>query len=157
MLLSDLGLASPWAAYAAAACFLSPRRPRGEPRGFEPLPPLPEEVEIVAFRIYQEIVTNVLRHAAAETVAMKLGVRDGHLVLAVEDDGRGIPEGRPPGAGIVGMRERADLVSGSLTVDSEEGMGTRVLLEVPLGEPRPRVTGSPAASLSAAAVAREGA
>jgi glucose-6-phosphate-specific signal transduction histidine kinase len=63
-------------------------------------------------------------------------VRDGRLVLAVEDDGRGFDPTASPGAGTVGMRERADLVGGTLEVDSEPGEGTRVSLVVPLGEER---------------------
>jgi len=100
---------------------------------------LPAEVEIPVFRIYQEIVTNILRHSQAEDVSIELYTRDSRLVLAVEDDGIGFsPEVRPPGAGITGMRERADLIGASLKIDSEPGLGTQVLLEVSLDrEPEP--------------------
>jgi len=133
--LDDLGLASALEWYATH---------RLEPAGLEvslevdELPALPGEVETTTFRIYQEIVTNILKHAQAERVAIELDVRqdqDGvaRLVLAVEDDGVGFT-GEPGGGGmgLVGMRERAALVGGTLRVDSEPGMGTRVVLEVPL-------------------------
>ena len=94
---------------------------------------LPPDVEIAVFRIYQEIVTNVLRHARAESVAVELYRAGGRLVLAVEDDGTGFdPSERGEGVGLVGMRERAELVGGTLTVDSEPGLGTHVRLEIPL-------------------------
>jgi signal transduction histidine kinase/HAMP domain-containing protein len=90
------------------------------------------EVEITVFRIYQELVTNILRHAEAEHVSVELYARDGTLVLEVEDDGKGFDPGRQSsGAGITGMRERAALVNGSIRFDSEEGMGTHAALEIP--------------------------
>lgn len=101
---------------------------------------VPPTVEITAFRIYQEIVTNILRHAGADTVSVELYVdarAEGPvLVLAVEDDGAGfdpaaVAEG---GAGIVGMRERAELVGGRLSLDSDPGLGTHVQLDIPLAD-----------------------
>lgn len=90
-------------------------------------------IETVIFRIYQELVTNVLRHAQAEHVSIELYERDGKLVLAVEDDGRGFdPEAKFEGAGVTGMRERAALVSGTIQFDSEAGMGTHVVVEIPV-------------------------
>jgi signal transduction histidine kinase len=132
--LDDLGLASALEWYATHGL---------ESAGLEvslevdELPDLPEEVEITVFRIYQEIVTNILKHARAERVAIELYVREDaggrRLVLAVEDDGVGFAaETRGGGVGLVGMRERAELVGGTLRVDSEPGMGTQVVLEVPL-------------------------
>jgi two-component system sensor histidine kinase DegS len=87
----------------------------------------------VIFRIYQELVTNILRHADAEYVSIELYRRDEMLVLAVEDDGQGFdPEAKSEGAGITGMRERAALVNGTITFDSEAGQGTHVIVEIPL-------------------------
>ena len=95
---------------------------------------VPPAVEITVFRIYQEIVTNILRHARAETVSVELYTDGASLVLGVEDDGAGFdPAQRAAGAGIVGMRERAELVGGSLELDSEPGLGTHVRLAIPLG------------------------
>ena len=91
------------------------------------------EIEITTFRIYQEMVTNILRHAEAEHVSIELYARDGHLVLAVEDDGKGFDAATTIGAGITGMRERAALVGGTLSLDGEPGLGTQAVLEIPLG------------------------
>jgi len=98
----------------------------------EGLPSRPA-IEITTFRIYQELVTNILRHAEAEHVSIELYERDGTLVLAVEDDGKGFdPGAKVAGAGLTGMRERAALVNGSIRFDSEAGMGTHVVLEIPV-------------------------
>lgn len=98
----------------------------------EGLPSRPE-IEITTFRIYQELVTNILRHARAEHVSIELYERDRRLVLAVEDDGIGFdPNDKSGGVGITGMRERVALVNGSLRIDSEPGMGTHVVVEIPL-------------------------
>ena len=91
------------------------------------------EIETVVFRIYQELVTNILRHAKADHVSIELYRRDGALILAVEDDGEGFdPEAKSEGAGIIGMGERAALVNGSISFDSEDGLGTHARLEIPL-------------------------
>lgn len=92
----------------------------------------PKEVEAACFRILQEAVTNVLRHAEARTLRVRLGGDDAELDLAVEDDGKGFDPGRlrqaGPGfhLGILGMRERAELVGGTVHVDSAPGRGTFV-------------------------------
>ena len=98
----------------------------------EGLPARPE-IEIATFRIYQELVTNILRHAQAEHVSIELYERDGRLVLAVEDDGVGFdPDAKSAGVGLTGMRERAALLNGSIRFDSEPGMGTHVVVEIPI-------------------------
>jgi signal transduction histidine kinase len=113
---------------------------------------LPPEVEITTFRIYQEIVTNILRHSKAEHVSAELYRRDGWLALSVEDDGVGFEPGSDSaGAGLSGMRERAALVGGRLTIESEPGMGTHVLLEVPL--PAAEAGGEPGRAVLAGAEA----
>jgi signal transduction histidine kinase len=95
--------------------------------------PLRPEIETTMFRIYQELATNILRHAHAEHVSLELYERDGRLVLAVEDDGVGFdPTEKSAGAGITGMRERAALVNGTLRIDSERDLGTHVVLEIPV-------------------------
>ncbi len=129
-LLDDLGLAAAMKAYAED--HLARQGIAVSLEIEEELDPGPE-VEITVFRIYQELVTNILRHAEAEHVSVELYVRDGTLVLEVEDDGKGFDPGRQSsGAGITGMRERAALVNGSIRFDSEEGMGTHAALEIPL-------------------------
>ena len=94
---------------------------------------LPNEIEIATFRIYQEIVTNILRHADADSVSIELYLDGGGMVLTVEDDGRGFdPVAQTEGSGLVGMRERAHLVDGDLQVESGPGTGTTVRLRVPV-------------------------
>ena len=97
-------------------------------------PPVPETVATAAYRITQEALTNVIRHADAGRVEVRLGRHNGHLLLTVEDDGRGFsPDGSgdTDGLGLAGMRERAVLVGGILEIDSRPGAGTRIRFRVP--------------------------
>jgi two-component system sensor histidine kinase UhpB len=100
------------------------------------LPPIGGEVELVVYRVAQESLTNALRHAGAQTVDVALRADADTLELVVSDDGRGLPEPLPAGGtGIDGMRERALLVGGRLTIGAAEGGGTEVRLEVPRNAP----------------------
>jgi two-component system sensor histidine kinase UhpB len=94
---------------------------------------LSPEVELVAYRVAQESLTNVMRHSDASRVLVALTEVDGGLRLVVRDDGRGLPPG-VDGDGIAGMRERALHVGGRLTLASPPGGGTEVRLDVPLPE-----------------------
>jgi two-component system sensor histidine kinase UhpB len=90
----------------------------------------------VVYRVAQEALTNVVRHADAEYATVSLKADDGAVVLRIRDDGRGLPAELPKGtAGLAGMRERALLVGGRLTVSSDPERGSEVKLEVPGGEP----------------------
>jgi two-component system sensor histidine kinase UhpB len=93
---------------------------------------LDPDVELVVYRIAQESLTNVRRHAEASEVLVALGTVDGGLRLVVRDDGRGLPADVDTGEGITGMRERALLIGGRLTVTAPRGGGTEVRLDVPL-------------------------
>jgi signal transduction histidine kinase len=129
-LLDDLGLPTAMKAYAQDHLIA-----QGMNVSLEIADDLPSrpEIETVIFRIYQELVTNILRHADAEHVSIELDQRDGMIVLAVEDDGRGFdPDAKSEGAGITGMRERAALVNGTIRFDSEAGLGTHVIVEIPI-------------------------
>lgn len=129
-LLDDLGLAAAMKSYADDHL-----RRQGLHVSLEIEEGLPSrpEIETVIFRIYQELVTNILRHAHADDVSIELYQGEGKLILAVEDDGQGFdPEAKSEGAGVTGMRERAALVNGTIRFDSEAGMGTHVVLEIPL-------------------------
>lgn len=96
------------------------------------LPALAEDVEVVVYRVAQEALTNIARHAEASHVALGLSHADGLVTLTVVDDGRGIPSRVGSEArGITGMRERALLVHGRLSVGRSGPRGTRVRLEVP--------------------------
>jgi len=129
-LLDDLGLPAAMKSYAEDHLVREGLRVNLEIE--EGLPSRPE-IETVVFRIYQELVTNVLRHAKAEQASIELYERDGKVVLAVEDDGEGFdPEAKTGGAGLTGMRERAALVNGTIRFDSEPGAGTQITVEIPL-------------------------
>lgn len=94
---------------------------------------LPAPVATAAYRIIQESLTNVLRHARASRVSVRLRVASTHLELAIEDDGR--PQGDlTPGNGMAGMQERARLLGGRLTVMPTASSGVEVRATLPLGE-----------------------
>ncbi|AWB92891.1 HAMP domain-containing sensor histidine kinase [Aeromicrobium chenweiae] len=132
--LDDLGLLS---ALAAACTDFSTHSGVHVRRGFAPgLPPLSAEKELVVYRVAQEALTNVARHALASTVTVSLSTQGDAVVLLVADDGVGI-HGRAESTGIRGMRERARLVEGSLVVRTRIGGGTEVRLVVPTGTVTP--------------------
>ncbi|MGW3499068.1 HAMP domain-containing sensor histidine kinase [Streptomyces sp. NPDC001020] len=95
------------------------------------LPALAEEAELVLYRVAQESLTNVARHADADRVEVSLSHADGTVVLAVSDDGRGTAASCE-GAGIRGMRERALLIGATLDVAPAPRTGTRIRLTVPV-------------------------
>ncbi len=94
----------------------------------------PVEVETAIYRIVQESLTNVVKHAQASSVSVVLTRGDGRIKAVIEDDGTGFePEtAGGEGIGLVGMRERIELLDGSLTVESSERSGTTVAVEVPV-------------------------
>jgi len=93
--------------------------------------PLPPQVETAAYRIAQEALTNVLRHARASRARVALATADGALRLEVADDGRGVATGKAPGIGLASMRHRAETLGGTLDIRSGAG-GTTVLATLPL-------------------------
>jgi two-component system sensor histidine kinase UhpB len=127
--LDDLGLAS-----ALTALTNEVRRSGLEvERSIDPrVPALSDEEELVIYRVAQEALTNALRHASAGAARVTLAERDGHVELAIRDDGQGFDVAtQPEGAGLRGMRERAVLIGARLDVESVRGEGTtvRVLIE----------------------------
>jgi signal transduction histidine kinase len=97
----------------------------------EQLPPLPAAVEVAAYRICAEALTNVVRHAAARTCRVTLAV-GAQLVLEICDDGCGLAQGTPAGVGLLSMRERAAELGGTCEVAGASGEGTTVRLLLPL-------------------------
>ncbi len=97
--------------------------------------PLSQSLEGTIYRIVQEALTNVARHAGASAVEVSLRAEGSAFVLSIEDDGRGFAPGSAEasrGNGIAGMRERAELSGGSLAITSRPGGGTRLAVELPV-------------------------
>ena len=101
---------------------------------------LPPEMETALYRIVQEALTNIARHAQAQGVSVLLENRGTSVMLIVEDDGKGFDVAHVMGSrpheknlGLYGMRERAALLGGTLTIESTPGAGTTVFVEIPLG------------------------
>jgi two-component system CheB/CheR fusion protein len=101
---------------------------------------LPTATETTAYRIVQEAMNNVYKHAAAKRVSVSIERRGSHLVCIVEDDGIGFDvsaldagTAEPPRIGVAGMRERANNVGGELTLESQPGAGTTLRVKIPLG------------------------
>ncbi|MCF8050351.1 MAG: PAS domain S-box protein [Desulfobacterales bacterium] len=104
---------------------------------FEPIdvPAVTDSLATAAYRIAQEALTNVARHAGASRVHLSLAAENGKLLLSVADDGGGFDTAvlnETEALGVAGMRERASLVGGSIEVASRIGVGTRVEFRVPL-------------------------
>jgi two-component system, NarL family, sensor histidine kinase UhpB len=128
--LEDLGLQS---ALAALATTVGEQARLRIERRLEPRLPLSQEQELVVYRIAQEALTNVARHAEAAQVHLHLERADEHVVLMVRDDGRGLPPNAfRSSEGIRGMRERAMLIGSQLTIAEPSSGGTEVRLSIPL-------------------------
>jgi len=103
---------------------------------------LPEHAETAVYRIAQEALQNVMKHAGAAHVQLRLSVAAGAVLLEISDDGVGFDPATttrragPVGHGLPGMRQRAELLGGQLTTDSTPGRGTVVRLRVPLTQER---------------------
>ena len=100
--------------------------------GLEARERLDPDLESNLYRLAQEALTNIAKHAAASRIEIGLFARDGVIVLNVSDDGVGFdPDAESGGFGLVGMRERVALVGGRLEIRSEPGEGTTVKAELP--------------------------
>jgi signal transduction histidine kinase len=94
---------------------------------------LPEPVEVAAYYIVSEALTNTAKHAHASAVHVVVEARDGVLGLSIHDDGRG---GADPsrGSGLIGLTDRVDALGGTIEVESPSGAGTTLLISLPIEE-----------------------
>ena len=134
--LEDLGLQSALAALATAfgeQAHLTVRRHLEPPRL-----PLSEEEELVIYRVAQEAMTNVARHADARSVELRLERTEDNVILIVRDDGAGLPPAAQTSSyGMRGMRERAMLIGAGLAIASAPGHGTEIKLSIPIDRRKP--------------------
>jgi signal transduction histidine kinase len=93
---------------------------------------LPSEVETALYRIVQEALTNIVKHARASAVSIVLARSGTAITAVIEDDGRGFTPGGDGGLGLVGMGERLALLGGKLKIESSPGAGATIVAEVPL-------------------------
>jgi len=137
--LDELGLVGAIRQYAAQ--YDTHNRSAGEPgsdlrvavEAPEQLPALPAAVEVEAYRIVQEALTNVTRNAQAHSCSVHLSLSDDRdLQVEVSDDGVGLPKEPRAGVGLLSMHERAEEVGGTCVVGPAPGQGTRVLVKLPL-------------------------
>jgi signal transduction histidine kinase len=98
----------------------------------DPLPSLPAAVEVAAYRIVTEAITNTIRHAAASLCTATLEVGAGRLTVSVRDDGTGLGEAPRRGVGLISMRERTEELGGSFETTSPKTGGTVVVATIPL-------------------------
>ncbi len=93
---------------------------------------LQKDYELALYRITQELINNVLKHAEAKHVSLQIGQRDEKIILMMEDDGKGFDiNAHKDGYGLNNLDARAKLMNGTITIDSQPGKGTSVLIEVP--------------------------
>ncbi len=136
-MLDDLGLGPAIRWYARSN--LEEARIRVKFEVFDETMRLPPELETTLFRIAQEAINNIVHHADAQSVVIRLSREDGHIGLHVEDNGRGFDVAKITGQalrlrrfGLMGIQERAELVGGEVTLDSVPGRGTALHVRVPL-------------------------
>jgi signal transduction histidine kinase len=119
----------------------------------EQLPSLPAAVEVAAYRIAQEALTNVVRHAQAHTCSIHFALDNG-LRVEVCDDGRGIPAGQRAGVGLTSMRERAAELGGTCEIEAIPAGGTRIYVRLPL--PKELFESQPCNEASASTFGQQG-
>jgi signal transduction histidine kinase len=100
---------------------------------------LPPDVGVNLYRIAQEALHNVQKHAAATEVSVRLAMHEASAVLAIEDNGQGFTPGAVgstsrDGLGLVSMRERARLIGGEITIEAAPGRGTSIVVRVPVDD-----------------------
>ncbi|WP_217588500.1 sensor histidine kinase [Lentibacillus saliphilus] len=95
---------------------------------------MPQKYEVAFFRLAQEALQNAIKHSGASLIQIKLELNHQVMLMVVKDNGKGFnPDVKKDNSfGLIGMRERVDMLDGTLTIDSEEGKGSTILIKVPL-------------------------
>src|SRR5690606_16562937 len=93
---------------------------------------VPENVSLIAYRVVQECLTNIARHARARHISINLWIENDVLFIVVQDDGCGFNPRITAGFGLIGMRERITGINGELEIDSNLGKGTTVMARLPV-------------------------
>jgi signal transduction histidine kinase len=102
-----------------------------------PMPPLSAAVEVAIYRIVQEALTNVVRHAGAASARVTIAVEPNALALTIHDDGHGLSPAARAGVGLRSMRERVSELGGHISIDSVDSVGTTIHVSLPRTTPRP--------------------
>ncbi len=98
---------------------------------------LGQEIETVIFRIFQEALNNIIKHADAKQVILRIERKQGSITFSIKDDGKGfdihkaLTDQQDGSIGLIGMQERANIIGGNLRITSRKGHGTRILVEIP--------------------------
>lgn len=127
--LDDLGLV---AALRALAQDVSQRSRLKVSLDLDHLTRMTPETEVVIYRVIQEALTNVVRHARATRVCASVALRDRNIVLTVEDDGQGLAPGAGPNLGWLGMQERVMAAGGKMSIGANDGRGLRLVASIPV-------------------------
>ena len=122
----------------------APREPLGVAVALQvdqPAARLPSHVEVSLFRVVQEAVNNIAKHAGARHASIHMEVGSSLVRIAVRDDGRGFDpadvlgtEARGRSVGLLGMQERVRMLNGTMEIHSSEGSGADIAIEIPMGE-----------------------
>ncbi len=96
---------------------------------------LHKDYELALYRITQELINNILKHAGAKSVSLQIGLRDEKIILMIEDDGKGFAiSGKKEGHGLHNLELRTKLMKGTMNIDSQPGKGTSVFIEIPYNQ-----------------------
>ncbi len=99
-----------------------------------PILRLPQEMEIAAFRLVQEAVQNAYKHAEATNIEVKIEFKPNRVIMVIKDDGKGFnpTEKKASSFGLIGMKERVNMLAGQLTIRSEPEKGTAIVIAIPI-------------------------